>query len=762
MISMSRFYTLLSVLLLSGKLFAQEFYQYDTTVKVYAYSRELQMPWCGGFNNPQFSEADLNHDGLQDLVAFEKGLGVMTLVNIGLVGGTPAYRYAPQYALNFPPAYDFLQLKDYNCDGIADMFNRGNDGFEVYKGYYNAGNELCFTFYRNLYYYNDVFSGGAANAFVNPGDIPAIADVDGDGDIDFVAYYITGGYMYYYKNMRVEDNLDCDSIRIKLKDRCWGKTYQGFYRTHQLGYSCNNNGLLRPAEKVTHSGNSICLFDWDMDGDMDYLDGNVSFDELTFLKNGRLETTYPVDTMIDQDTLWQTGGKQVSLSTWPAAFNIDADQDSKKDLLIAPNAGSGSENYNCVWYYKNNSTSGTPSWQFMSDSFLVDRSIDLGTASYPMLFDYNKDGKLDLFVGSDGYRQTGGGLKSRLSLYKNTSSSGTTSFTLDTKDFAGMSVHSFDGAAPAAGDIDHDGKTDLILGHTNGTLSYFKNMAVSESVQPDWQPNQLVLKDIDGNTINVGGNAAPFIYDIDKDGRKDLIIGNIYGYLQFYHNESTTPGVIKLKLTNNKLGKAKSDPSQNFGNYAAPFIGKLDPSGTDYLLMGSNSGNLYQYTGFQTGDTTALYSLVDGRYSYIDSTLSLYNHPATTYGRYGNRRSTVAVGDIDGSGSYSLIKGNVRGGLEFYKRKVYIAQVPLVYENCIVNLYPNPANEVLNISWKGVNEDLIKVSIVDVSGKVCMTKNFASTSGNSTLMIGHLATGVYICLLQSGACKYYSKFTVIR
>jgi hypothetical protein len=347
-------------------------------------------------------------------------------------------------------------------------------------------------------------------------------------------------------------------------------------------------------------------------------------------------------------------------------------------------------------------------------------------------------------------------------LYKNTSSSGTASFTLDTKDFAGMSVHSFDGAAPAAGDIDHDGKADLILGHTNGTLSYFKNMAASESVQPDWQPNQLVLKDIDGNTINVGGNAAPFIYDIDKDGKKDLIIGNIYGYVQFYHNESTTPGVIKLKLTNNKLGKAKSDPTQNFGNYSAPFIGKLDPSGTEFLLMGSNSGNLYQYTGFQTGDTTALYSLVDGRYSYIDSTLSLYNHPATTYGRYGNRRSTVAVGDIDGSGSYSLIKGNVRGGLEFYKRKVYVAQVPPVYENCIVNLYPNPANEVLNISWKGVSEDLIKVSIVDVSGKVCMTKNFASMSGNSTLMIGHLAPGVYICLLQSGACKYYSKFTVIR
>jgi len=755
-------YILLSLLLLAGRLGAQEFYQPDTTVKVFAYSKQQSLAWCGGFNNPQFSEADLNHDGLQDLVVFEKGLGVTTLVNIGMVGGEPAYRYAPSYALNFPPAFDFMLLRDYNCDGIADLFNRGSNGLAVYRGYYNAGNELCFIFYQDLFYSNDVFTSGPANAYVNPGDIPGIADVDGDGDLDFVAYYITGGYMYYYRNMRVEDGLPCDSIRIKLKDRCWGKVYQGFYRAHQLGYSCSNAGLSKPGKKVTHSGNTLCLFDWDMDGDMDYLDGSVSYDEMTFLKNGRLETSYPVDTMVSQDTLWQTGGKMISLPTWPAAFSVDADLDGKKDLLIAPNSGSGSENYNCVWYYKNNSTAGAANWQFESDSFLVDRSIDLGTASYPMLFDYDKDGKQDLLVGSDGYHQPGGGLKSRMSYYKNTTTAGNASFTLQTKDFLGMSTMVFAGAAPAAGDIDNDGIADLIVGHTDGTLSYFKNMAASDGVQPDWQPNQLTLKDVDGNDINVGGSAAPFIYDIDKDGKKDLVIGNVYGYIRFYHNESTVPGVISLRLGNNKLGKAKADPSQNFGNYAAPFIGKIDPSGTDFLLMGSNSGNVYQYTGFQAGDTTAVYSLVDGHYSFIDSTLSQYNHPATAYGIYGNHRSTVAIGDIDGSGSYSLIKGNVRGGLEFYKRKIYIAQVPTVYNNCMVNVYPNPANDILNLSWKGMKEGEISVNIVDVSGKVCSSKSMPSMPGNSTVMIGDLAPGVYICVLQSGGCRYFNKFVIMR
>src|ERR1043165_1899741 len=80
---------------------AQTFYQYDTTIKVFAHSQQMTLGWCGGFNNPQFSNADLNHDGLQDLVAYEPGLGVTTFINRGMVGGVPNYRFEPKYALTF-------------------------------------------------------------------------------------------------------------------------------------------------------------------------------------------------------------------------------------------------------------------------------------------------------------------------------------------------------------------------------------------------------------------------------------------------------------------------------------------------------------------------------------------------------------------------------------------------------------------------------------------------------------------------------------
>lgn len=759
------FCSALAVVMSTLQLHAQEFYQPDTTVKVFAYGKELNMPWCGGFNNPELGMADLNRDGKLDLVAYERNIGVSTFLHSGVgADGIPIYKYAPKYALNFPPIKGYMYLLDYNCDGIADLFDRGDDGFGVYKGYYNGSNQLCFTFYRSLFYYNDPISGGPSNAYVNPSDIPGIADVDGDGDLDFVSYYITGGYMYYHQNMRVEDGLPCDSIRIRLDDRCWGKVYQNINRAHQLGYSCDNSGLLRgAAERRTHPGNTTCLFDWDMDGDMDYIDGNVSFNDLQFIKNGKVEYGSLVDTLVEQDSTWQSSGHQVQLPSWPAAFNIDIDQDGKKDLLISPNLGTGTENYKCIWFYKNNSTPGFPDWEFKSDTFLIDRTIDLGSTTYPLLFDYNKDGKLDLLVGSEGYRQPGGLMRATMSLYINTSTPDNPSFTLESKDLISMSSQNFQGTAPAVGDIDNDGKSDLIVGHSNGRLTYYKNIASSEGVMPDWQLMELELKDDMGNIIDVDGGAAPYIYDVDKDGRKDLVIGSIYGYIRYYRNISIIVGGIKLKLINTKLGKAKADPIQNFGIYSTPFIGKIDETGIDYLLMGSNSGNIYKFSGIASGDTTLEYTLEDPQYSWIDSTYNIYNSPM--YGIYTVRRTSVTVGDIDGSGSYVLIKGNIKGGLELYKRKVFVGDSPVSANEGKIIIYPNPAQEALNISWSGINDTQIRdvsATITDMLGRVCKYKSTLTRFGILQFMVTDLPPGVYICTFIAGDKRHVSKFTVAR
>lgn len=741
-------------------------YYPDRSIKVFAYGNEQTLAWCGGFNNPQFTMGDLNHDGLPDLVVFEPWVGISTFINKG-TPGNPDYRYVPEYALTFPPLYDYLILADYNCDGIPDLFHQGNTGISVYKGYYNAQNRLAFTYYQDLFYSNDLNTHGPANAFNNPGDIPAIVDVDNDGDLDFISYNINGGFMEFYKNMRVELGLPCDSIHIELKDNCWGKVYQGFYRTHYLAQTCDNSSLQRQSEKTTHSGNTPCLFDWDMDGDYDYLDGSVSFNQMTFLQNGRIPL-HPtgVDTMIYQDTMWQSaaGGTQINIPIWPAAFNIDIDQDGKKDLIIAPNGGSASQNYNNIWFYKNYTTPGSPDWRFQSDSFLADKAIDLGKAAYPTLFDYNKDGKPDLFIGSDGYSQGGGTLRSRISYYQNTSTPGNPSFTLQTNDFMGLNSYNFQGTSIAIGDIDNDGISDLIIGHSDGTLSYFKNIAASESVQPVWQMTQPTMVDGSSNPINVGDHAAPFIYDIDRDGKKDLIIGQGDGAIIYYRNISPAPGTIDLQLVNTQLGHIKSDPVHTSGGNSTPFIGHIDSSGIDYLLLGSTSGNIYKYTGFQTGDTTATYTLLDSQYSYIDSMHNSYSHLSTAfYGVYDNLRSAPVVGDIAGDGGLEMLVGDIRGGVKLYKYEDHDPEiVPSANECGKVTVYPNPATDELNVAWRGVLQPDVHISIINMAGQLLLTGNVPSSPEHTTVNVSMLPTGMYVCVLQSGVNRYYSKFTVVR
>lgn len=765
------------IVVFSGNIGAQvKFYQPDTSIKVMAYNREQTLAWSGGSNNPQFTMGDLNHDGLQDLVIFEPWNSVRTFINKG-TAGHPLYKYDQKYALNFPAIYNYLILSDYNCDSIPDLFHQGTSGFEVYRGYYNSSNQLCFAFYQDLYYSNDLYTHGyAVNAFTNPYDIPAIVDVDNDGDLDFIAYDISGGTMNWYKNMRVENGLPCDTISIKLVEGCWGKAKQGVYRAMELGKRpsnctpCDNRHLLPKAPhsggRVTDGGNTPCLFDWDMDGDYDLLNGNSFFNEMCLVVNGRIEQGSGPDSLISQDTLWQstTGGTQVELPIWPAGFNIDIDQDGKKDIIVAPNKlGDGSENYHCAWFYKNYSTPGHPDWRFQSDSFMTDMTIDCGSTSYPMLFDYNKDGLPDLFVGSGGYYQPDGTIKSRISYYKNTGTIGHPELTLQTTDFLNTSIYGFKGTAIAFGDIDNDGKADMLVGHTDGTISYFKNWAASDTVTPIWQLVSLDLTDENGDTITVDNSAAPFIYDMDRDAKKDLIIGNIYGTIVYYQNVSTVPGTLKLKLINQELGHIAADPKRNFNIYSTPFIGRIDSTGVDYLMMGSNSGNIYRFTGFQSGDTTATYTMVDSQFAFIDSTHNAYAHSVFAGGIYDNMRASLTIGDIGHDGSFELILGNRRGGLELFKRKERSkVDIYNVVENGQIQAFPNPASDKLNITWSGILASNVQIELVNIMGQSIISNQVESASGATSLSLADIPNGMYICTVRSGLNKYYAKVSVVK
>lgn len=939
---------LLLVVLTTIKGFAQFqglVYKQDTTTKAYAYNVEKKIAFSGGFNNPQFALGDLNNDGVQDLVIFEKGCSdIKTYINYG-TSGNPDYRYRPHYAENFPKdiyginsVTGYLKLIDYNCDGVPDLFHRGYAGISVYRGYY-SNNELHFTYYKDLFYspltansedfeftqfppsqwsingtgwsrqtsgsspaatphsgsamarfnsanmsagstslliskrfrisynlgqaakvslwmYRDnnfstvgdslsiyinhnvsltnatyinriarsisinqpdtkptsgwyqytfpiptsvigdslylIFKGisgggynifidsvswitsplnGDINAYVEPnGDVPGIADVDGDGDLDFFAYYIGGGYINFYKNYRAEEGLPCDSIRINFKDGCWGKVYQGFTQTQTLGINCPlaqplipppiinpnnpNSNFIKPLAKGTHTGNTLCLLDMDGDGDYDYLDGGVSYNSIQYLKNGRLEYNYPIDTMIVQDTAWQSSGHVYDTPQFPSAFWLDINQDGKNDILISPNAESASENYHCISYYKNDGTLSSPHYTYQSDSFLVDQTIDLGTGSYPMFYDYNKDGKPDLFIGADGYFQTNGSLKAQVAYYENTSTANNPSFTLVDNDFLGIKSLNIKGAYPAVGDLDNDGVDDMVVGHSDGTISFYHNAAISNNVTPQWVLTNMILNDVNNNPIDSAQNAAPFIYDIDKDGKKDLIIGTMSGKLYYYRNTGST-NQLKLSYVTNYLGHVKVDSVNLFSAFSTPFIGRIDNTPDDYLLVGSNSGTIYRYTGFQNGNISAPFQRMDSAYSNINFSL----------GAYSGYRSVPAVADIDGDGKFEMVIGGISGGIKIYKQDLIINSIDGTnsIENQI-SVYPNPAKNTVFVNWNKsfVENNSVDISIYSIVGKKVLTVHESGFPYYKELSVRNIPAGTYLGTISSGHHRNNFKLVIIK
>lgn len=208
---------------------AQTLLTYDASVPVVRNGSALAMAWAGGLNAPQFSDIDLNGDGLKDLFLFDRsGDQVVTLLNDG---GTGQSNYTLTHA--YDQVYPFDQLKqwalmrDYNGDGKDDIFSQTVGGFAVYKNT-SSGPDLSFvkvdTLVRSNYLPTD------ANLYVSQVDVPGIEDIDGDGDLDVVTFGIFGSYAEFHRNMSMELYGTADSLVFEVRNFCWG-----YFSESQLG-----------------------------------------------------------------------------------------------------------------------------------------------------------------------------------------------------------------------------------------------------------------------------------------------------------------------------------------------------------------------------------------------------------------------------------------------------------------------------------------------------------------------------------------------
>lgn len=338
---------------------------------------------------------------------------------------------------------------------------------------------------------------------------------------------------------------------------------------------------------------AIAAGDLDGDGKLDMVSVSNADQELSVFRNtgsvGVLSFATPLK--------YSTG-----INPFAIAIN-DLDADGKPDILVCNWLS------NTISVYKNESTAG---------NLLFVKKADIQTALLPnslVLADLNGDGKVDLTVVNSGSKS--------FSVFLNTGTPGTISFAAKTDISTGTTDYPF---GIAAGDIDLDGKTDLVITYNNvtiatpatGAMSIFRNTSSGNAVS-------FAAK---VNSSNNGDAYHPAIGDLNGDGLPDIIVPGFNHSVSVYQNGSSS-GTISLPIRNDfaglapyatLIGDVDSDGMPDFlaSNFTfssvsvfkntikTPLVFSFTPTaGVNGTTVTINGSNFNAVTGVRFGETNA-------------------------------------------------------------------------------------------------------------------------------------------------------------
>ncbi|MEO8066791.1 MAG: FG-GAP-like repeat-containing protein [Flavobacteriales bacterium] len=728
----------------------------DGSVPVTENGNAFSMAWGGGLNFCQVSPMDIDMDGDEDLFIFDRsGDKVVTLMN----GGTPNtvdYTHTQQWDHVYPfnELHDWALARDYNCDGKADIFTYALGGARVFKNVSTPGNP-AFVLVSALVYTNYVPT--YTNLYITPVDLPAIADIDGDQDLDILSFSIFGAYVEYHKNLSMETYGTCDSLVFEIANRCFGYFSENFNTNAiNLDDSCSNNlpnpefgngveqitldlNNMTPLERLedrAHAGSTICALDLNSDETMDLILGDISFPYLVALSNDGSPTN---NHMSAQDDFFPSYDVSYNCEIFPGAFYVDVNNDGKRDLIASPNAGSLSENFTSVWYYLNVGTDSAPVFDFQQNDLFQDDMIDMGEGAYPVLFDHNGDGLMDLLVADYGYFAAGGNYPCKLALFENTGTATQPEFTLVQRDYENLSTSGIGMAMhPALGDLDGDGDKDLIIGDLQGRMHYFTN--ISTGLVADFQLTMPNIVDAGNVTMDVGQFATPVLFDMNGDGLLDLTVGERNGNLNYYQNTGTTTAPA-WTLVNDTLGGLDVAEWWNVTGYAVPFV-YLNDLGQRELVIGSESGWIHQY-GNIDGNLPGTFTLIDSTFQDI---------------RPG-KRSSIALYDFNTDGDLDAVVGNYRGGLNFYLND-FIQSVSAISTEASFALVPNPASTQVTISMGAQWRADMQVRVLNALGQEVL--RIPLTAQHQVMETETLGNGVYVVEVSNDSARSTQRLVVRR
>ncbi len=237
----------------------------------------------------------------------------------------------------------------------------------------------------------------------------------------------------------------------------------------------------------------------------------------------------------------------------------DLDGDGKPDLVVA--------NYNSrtVSIYRNTSSFGS----ITSSSFAnkVDFSTGILLPTSIKISDIDRDGKLDLVLTCNG---TGGG---SISVFRNSTTLGVINAnSFETR----VDFFSYNADALAIGDIDGDGKPDLVINHSylgSNIITIYHNTSNSGQIDSSsFGPAIDFTSSVGPSSIDIG--------DIDGDNKPDLIVTN---------RNSNTVSILRNTAQSGNIDRNSFETRIDFATALSPksvSVGDLDGDGKiDLAIM---------------------------------------------------------------------------------------------------------------------------------------------------------------------------------
>ena len=296
-----------------------------------------------------------------------------------------------------------------------------------------------------------------------------------------------------------------------------------------------------------------------------------------------------------------------------------------------------------------------------------------------------------------------------------------------TDDFGNLKRYGYTALCPAFGDVDGDGRVDLLCGSSDGTLLYFRNLG---DTLPDFAPPAPNYAGID-----VGDYATPQLFDLDRDGRPDLLVGNRRGRISYYRNIASSGSFAFQFVTDTLGGVDVRDADVSFFGYCVPRFFRNAHDET-VLFCGNEQGGIVYYDLIEN-NLSGVFRLKEAA---LNETVG-----GTLYPIVEGIRSAPAVSDLNGDGYPDLLVGNYAGGLSLLMGTVP-APLAIAEPNHPLQplkVYPNPTEGTVTVVLPPETSNLPhEIRVFDAFGKLLtVVETFHETS--LQIDLSHYASGIY-------------------